>query len=576
MVDGNSIVNNRAPVLVSWVAVNNDPYERERVTGQYRLVQDRPVPGPTLTLLFDEESPYAGRISDVVLFSGNTSVESKEHRALMETMDALRNHDPVISIAVEQWDGQDPTDHRGLFEFLRQRVPVVRQRFAGRELVIHISPGTPSMQTVWVLMGETGFIEPPLQLVKSYRKEERRGRPAVVPVSLGIDTFYKAYRRSRPAHLGSEEQGVLWDPARFRTNRMRRLFAEARRYAQLNVPVLLLGERGTGKTTLASWVRMNSPFRREEQDTHWPAVACGQYSPETMRAELFGYRKGSFTGATRDTDGLLAAADGDTLFLDEVGDISPDLQRLLIKAVEEKQYLPLGDDRPRRSSFRLITATNLTPDELRRRLHPDFLDRISLLTLQLPALREVPEELPWLWPDVYREAARRCGISEVTLPPEGAAGRHVAEILARHPLPGNLRDLFRVAYRILAARHDPDEPLTLADAVAYGLEVLEGGPFQGEAPNSRSSTSQDIARAFAEAGSLDVILQKVGCLDTRILEKDLRAFLARELRRCARAHETPVDQLCDVSERTLRTWALGELYRKDHADNRRVSSEPPA
>lgn len=133
MVDGNSIVNNRALVLVSWVAVNNDPYERERVTGRYRLVQDQPVPGPTLTLLFDEESPYARRIHDVVLLSRTATTESKEHHALIETMDALRNHDPGISIAVEQWDGQDPTDHRNLFEFLRQRMPVVRQWFEGRE-----------------------------------------------------------------------------------------------------------------------------------------------------------------------------------------------------------------------------------------------------------------------------------------------------------------------------------------------------------------------------------------------------------------------------------------------------------
>ena len=567
------IVSDHSPVLVSWVAVVNDPYERDRATREYRLVQDRPIPGPTLSLLYDEESPYAGRIDDVVLFSRNTSIESKEHDALTETLDALRNHDPGIDITVEQWDGEDPTDHRGLFEFLRQRMPKVRQRFPGRELIIHISPGTPSMQTIWVLMGETGFIEPPMQLVKSYRKAERRGRPAVVPVSLGIDTFYKAYRRSHPAQVSSEEQGVLWDPGRFRTTRMRCLFAEARRYAQLNVPVLLLGERGTGKTTLASWIRMNSPFRREELDAHWPAVACGQYSPETMRAELFGYRKGSFTGATRDTDGLLAAADGDTLFLDEVGDISPDLQRLLIKAVEEKQYLALGDDNPRRSNFRLITATNLEPDELRRRLHPDFLDRISLLVLQLPALREVSEELPWLWPDVYSQASQRCGIAEVMSPPDASSDPRVVETLMRHALPGNLRDLFRIAYRILAARHDPVEPLKWAEAVDYGLEGLDSPSPSGSKP---AGASQVLAQAFAETEPLDNLLQQLGRLDTRKLEKDLRAFLARELRRCAHAYQKPVEQLCDVSERTLRTWALEASTRKDTADSRQINSEPLA
>lgn len=120
------------------------------------------------------------------------------------------------------------------------------------------------------------------------------------------------------------------------------------------MPVLIVGERGTGKTTLASWIRLHSPYRRQEQDTHWPAVACGQYSPETMRAELFGYRKAAFTGAVSDRNGLLDAAHRDTLFLDEIGDISRELQRLLIKALEEKRYFRLGDDQARQSNFRLI------------------------------------------------------------------------------------------------------------------------------------------------------------------------------------------------------------------------------
>ena len=193
------------------------------------------------------------------------------------------------------------------------------------------------MHTVWVLMAETGFIEPPFTVVKSYRRSERGGRPAVVPVELGIETFYKTYKASRPRQLGSEEQGVIWDPSRFRTDAMKRVYADARRVAPLNAPVLIRGERGTGKTTMANWIRSNSPYKREEQNANWPSVACGQYGPETMRAELFGYRKDAFTGATADREGLLAAAHRDTLFLDEVGDVSRDLQRLLIRAERESR-----------------------------------------------------------------------------------------------------------------------------------------------------------------------------------------------------------------------------------------------
>src|SRR4029079_8610403 len=140
---------------------------------------------------------------------------------------------------------------------------------------------------------------------------------------------------------------------KFRTDRMRWLFDEARRFAQVKVPVLILGERGTGKSTLAGWIRLHSPYRKKELDAHWPAVACGQYTPETMRSELFGYKRGAFTGAMKDHEGLLAMAHKDSLFLDEIGDVSRDLQRLLIKALEEKRYMRLGEDRTRDSDFRL-------------------------------------------------------------------------------------------------------------------------------------------------------------------------------------------------------------------------------
>ena len=547
-------MRNLSRVLISWIAVNNDPFERERPGGGHRRVGGEPVPGPTLTVLLDEASPFAGEIGEVVLLHRKTggAEDERERRAVEETSRVLRERLPDLQLHLEAWSGDDPTDHRAIFEFLREVIPRLRERFSGRELVIHISPGTPSMQTLWVLMGETGFVEPPFTLVKSYRRTDRHEGPAVVPVTLGIETFYKVYKAARPKRIASEEQSVVWDPARFRTERMQRLFTEARRFAGLDVPVLLLGERGTGKTTIASWMRLHSPFRREARDSGWPAVACGQYSPETMRAELFGYRKGAFTGATADKEGLLAAADGDTLFLDEIGDVSGDLQRLLIKAIEEKEYVPLGDDRPRRSDFRLLAATNVDHAELRRRLDPDFLDRISLLTLRLPPLREVRDELPWLWEATYQEAIRRSGVDQHHARVDPAVHRGIVAALERHPLSGNLRDLFRIAYRLLAARHDPYEPLAPADAADYALEGL----YEHEAREAGGgrNLSRTVARAFADSSPLDDVLDTAGTIPTKAIEQDLKAFLGKELQRLAKARGVAIDGLCDVSERTLRTW----------------------
>jgi len=541
----------RRRVLISWVAINNDPYERERSGGSFRLVDGAPVPGPTLTLLFDPESTYAGTVSDVVLFFGQSGDGrvTRESRAVMQTLEELQRRDTALRIHQYPWDGNDPTDHGQLFDFLRKRLPEVRRKFADRELIIHVSPGTPSMQTVLVLMGETGFIEEPFTLVKSYRKEERDGRPAVVPVQLGIDSYYKAYRSARPSEMSSEDAAVVWDPARFRSEQMRRVFEEARRFAQVNVPVLLLGERGTGKTTLAGWIRSHSPYRVPDRDASWPAVACGQYNPETMRAELFGYKRGAFTGALKDHDGLLAIAHKDTLFLDEVGDVSRDLQRLLIKAVEEKSYMRLGDDRRLTSDFRLVSATNIGNEQLRDRLDPDFLDRISMLTLRLPPLREITEEIAWLWEAVFAQASARAGIGPARL--SEAAHATIARELARHPLPGNLRDLFRVAYRAIAARGDTHEPLSVSASIEYALEGLRSD----ELSSLTDDLPRAVARAFAASSGLDDVMADGHPLPTRVIERGLKKFIADEVRRVAKAKGVAPETLCDVTDRALRDWS---------------------
>lgn len=120
-------------VLVSWVAVNNDPYERERHGGSFRLVSGVPVPGPTLTLLFDEDSPYAGTVSDVVLFfrrSPDAKGSTRESMAVQQTMEELKSRVPGLRIHQRPWEGADPTDHGQLFGFLKDQFPELRRRFA--------------------------------------------------------------------------------------------------------------------------------------------------------------------------------------------------------------------------------------------------------------------------------------------------------------------------------------------------------------------------------------------------------------------------------------------------------------
>lgn len=536
-----------APVLLTWLATRNDPYERASSGGAFRTTPDGRIPGPTLTLLTDPTSPYANKVTDVVVLRQGGPEAASHDRVYADLCEALESAAPAIRLHPHVWDHPDPTDHAAIYDWLRTLLPQIRRKFSGREIVVHLSPGTAAMHTVWVLMAETGFIEAPFTVVQSYRASERHGRAAVVPVSLGVETFFKRWQDTRPSAQADNNQSVAWDPRQFRSARLASLYADARRVARLKVPVLILGERGTGKTTLASWIRIRSPFRKTELDEAWPSVPCGQYSPETMRSELFGYAKGAFTGATHPHDGLLGRASGDTLFLDEIGDVSRDLQRLLIKVVEEGTYQPVGSIDTRRTDLRLLTATNLPVDQLCERLDPDFLDRISAFTLTVPPLREVPEELTWLWPTVLEKAALRSGVDSkyANLPESHHA--HVLKALRASPLRGNVRDLFRVAWRFLAARADDEAPLTVRDAIDYAIEGLDGGA-------SEDAASRTLARAFADRRPLDATLVAGGPIDAEALIKDFKFWFGNAISELSdRIGKSPTP-LHTLSDRTLRNW----------------------
>jgi DNA-binding NtrC family response regulator len=522
-------------VLLSWIARNNDPYRDE----------DGDIPGPTLTLLFDDASPYQGRIQDAVLLLHPQDREIGEN-----LRDTIREHDNSVDVDLKYWNGDNPTDHRQIFDFLRSRVSDIRQRFAGRELVINVSPGTPAMHTVWMLMAETGFIDEPFSVVQTVPEPHRNGGPATVSAEIGIETFYKAYRSAQPKEVAAEEERVLWDPAQFKSERLQSVFAKARRYASLKVPILILGERGTGKTTLANWIRNTSPYRNEDEDDAWPSVPCGQYDADTMRSELFGYVEGAFTGADEDSEGLLHAADGDTLFLDEIGDISPDLQRLLIRALEDKKFYRVGAQTPEESDFRLLTATNRPLDELRERLDADFMDRISTFVVRMPPLREIPEDLDWLWESVFELAAERADVEPATLPLSKDDHAFMSDQLTGHPLPGNLRELFRVAYHLIALLRDPDYSATPREACEHavdeGLNVLSASSSQGMA--------WDVASAFVNQHPLDPMIDKYGSVNTSEVTDAVKYYMATELRRIAQNRNVNAGKLCDKSGRTLLNW----------------------
>jgi transcriptional regulator with GAF, ATPase, and Fis domain len=219
-----------------------------------------------------------------------------------------------------------------------------------------------------------------------------------------------------------------------------------------DVPALLLGETGTGKELLAHAIHRLDPKRR-----HGPFVAvnCAAISPGVAESELFGHRRGAFTGAQQDRRGLVRAADGGALFLDEVGELDPQLQGKLLRVLQQGRVLAVGDDREVAVDVRVIAATNRDLEEMvrRRAFRADLYHRLNVLTVRIPPLRERPEDVG---PLVEHFAARY------------GAGGHPAPTepfiaaLRQARLPGNVRQLENLVRRMLAAHEGPG-PLDLPD-----------------------------------------------------------------------------------------------------------------
>lgn len=166
------------------------------------------------------------------------------------------------------------------------------------------------------------------------------------------------------------------------------------RVAPIDSTVLINGESGTGKELIARAVHQQSPRRNHR----FVAVNCGALAENLLESELFGHVRGSFTGAYRDKDGLFKIASQGTLFLDEIGNISLNLQVKLLRALEEKEILPVGGTRPIPINVRIIAASNrdLNQEVLEGRFREDLYYRVNVLSIDLPPLRERKEDIPLL------------------------------------------------------------------------------------------------------------------------------------------------------------------------------------
>ncbi|HTG35011.1 MAG TPA: sigma 54-interacting transcriptional regulator [Thermoanaerobaculia bacterium] len=346
-----------------------------------------------------------------------------------------------IEVVAEKLSG--PTHFGEIHEAAVRTVQhALGDRARDTSLTFHLSPGTPAMAAVWILLGKTRF---PAELIES--SKDHGVRTASVPFDISADFIPDLLReqdeRLRQGSAAEPPEAPEFSDVIHRSRVMSRLIQRARRVAVRNVPVLVEGESGTGKEMFARAIHRASPRR----DRPFIAVNCGAIPAELVESELFGHEKGAFTDAKQPRKGYFEAADGGTLFLDELGELPGPAQVKLLRAIQEGEVVRLGSSKPLRVDVRIVAATNrtLTEEIAAGRFREDLFYRLAVAVLKLPPLRDRAGDLGLLVDHllalVNREAAPEPGYREKKL---SAGARN---LLLTHPWPGNVRELLNTLRR---------------------------------------------------------------------------------------------------------------------------------
>jgi DNA-binding NtrC family response regulator len=293
---------------------------------------------------------------------------------------------------------------------------------------------------------------------------------------------------------GTVQFGRIWGDA----PNLLAVLETARKVAGRDIPVLITGESGTGKELVAQAIHAHSPRRSRE----FVAINCGALPQSLLESELFGSRKGAFTGADRDRRGLLEAADGGTLFLDEVGNLPLDVQKTLLRFLQEQEFYRVGDTKPTRVNVRVLSATNrdLEAAVAEGSFREDLFYRLNVVNLRLPPLRERPGDIPLLVAQFVRQQNERFGTHVKGFTPDAM------EAACRYPWPGNVRHLRNVVEASLAVTSGEYVDLPV---LAQFVEVETETPAGARAP---AGNGGDYASSLArfESSYLEDLLKRTG------------------------------------------------------------------
>jgi transcriptional regulator with PAS, ATPase and Fis domain len=349
-------------------------------------------------------------------------------------------------------------------------------------LTLHLSPGTPAMAAVWILLAKTRF--PFAELIES----SPRAGVQTVSVPFDISAEYRPDLLRKPDEdlqrlsQARPEGTPEFKDIIYRSAKMKTVVDRAKHIAIRDVPVLILGESGTGKELFARAIFRSS----QRRDMPFVPVNCGAIPPELLESELFGSERGAFTGADRSRKGFFEQADGGTLFLDEIGELPPAAQVKLLRVLEDGKVRRLGATQLRTVDVRLICATHRNVEEALQngQFRQDLFYRIAVGILHLPALRDRTGDLGLLvdrlLEQVNEKAASQPDYQQKTLSPSAR------NVLLSHLWPGNVRELQNTLTRAtiwsrgasVSAQDIRESLLTQFSPPTHSAEAPLGGGFQ--------------------------------------------------------------------------------------------------
>jgi len=377
-----------------------------------------------------------------------------------------------VTLSFERVELRSPTNFDEIYTAVTQTLEKTLREFREQpQLTFHLSPGTPAMAAIWVILGKTRY---KAELIQSSR--QKGVETASVPFDIALspefvtDVLRMPDKQLEKLSAGSSDEASRFGDMIYQGAAMQRLVNRAKRAAPRSVPILIEGESGTGKELLARAIHQAST----RSSKAFQVVNCGAIPSELVESELFGHVKGSFTGAIKDHVGHFEAAHGGTLFLDEIGELPLPAQVKLLRVIQEGEVRRIGSSSIKQVDVRIIAATNrdLAAEVAAGRFREDLFYRLAVLILKVPPIRERQRDIGPLIEGLLKrindqsERAKEPGFSRKKISGDAR------NLLMRQPWPGNVRELENTLRR--AAVWSEGTTITVDDIKDALLPALEG------------------------------------------------------------------------------------------------------